>query len=126
MDSTLEAVRPDLPQIHGALPGPRARQIIERDQKVVSPSYSRPYPLVVSRGQGAMIDDVDGTIATPPPGMFFGPLYPWLIRLVAFVVRDPVVSAFAISTIASLVAGAALARLAAIDYSPHLLPSPEM
>ena len=60
MDSTLEAVRPDLPQIHGPLPGPRARQIIERDQKVVSPSYSRPYPLVASRGAGAMIEDVDG------------------------------------------------------------------
>ena len=36
--------------------------------------------------------------------LVFFPLYPWLIRLVAFVVRDPVVSAFAISTIASLVA----------------------
>jgi 4-aminobutyrate aminotransferase len=60
MDSTLEAVRPDLPQIHSPLPGPRARQIIERDQKVVSPSYSRPYPLVARRGEGAMIEDVDG------------------------------------------------------------------
>src|SRR5271169_3801372 len=60
MDSTLEAVRPDLPQIHSPLPGARARQIIERDQKVVSPSYSRPYPLVARRGEGAMIEDVDG------------------------------------------------------------------
>jgi len=60
MRSTLEAVRPDLPQIHGRLPGPRARQIIERDQKVVSPSYTRPYPLVAARGEGAMVEDVDG------------------------------------------------------------------
>jgi hypothetical protein len=52
--------------------------------------------------------------------LVFFPLYPWLIRLVAFVVRDPVVSAFAISTIASIVAGVTLARLAAIDYPPHL------
>jgi hypothetical protein len=52
--------------------------------------------------------------------LVFFPLYPWLIRLVALVVRDPVVSAFAISTIGSIVAGVALARLAAIDYSPQL------
>ena len=60
MKSTLEAVHPDLPMLHGPLPGPRARQVIERDQKVISPSYTRPYPLVVSRGQGAMVEDVDG------------------------------------------------------------------
>jgi 4-aminobutyrate aminotransferase len=60
MNSILEAVRPDLPQIRGPLPGPRARQIIERDQKVVSPSYTRAYPLVASRGEGAMVEDVDG------------------------------------------------------------------
>jgi 4-aminobutyrate aminotransferase len=60
MKSTLDAIRPDLPQVMGALPGPRARQIIERDQKVLSPSYTRPYPLVASRGEGAMVEDVDG------------------------------------------------------------------
>src|SRR5229473_1750389 len=60
MNTTLDTVRPDLPEVHGPLPGPRARQIIERDQKVISPSYTRPYPLVVSRGQGAMVEDVDG------------------------------------------------------------------
>ncbi|HXI41299.1 MAG TPA: acetyl ornithine aminotransferase family protein [Bryobacteraceae bacterium] len=60
MKSTLDAIRPDLPQITGALPGPRARQIIERDKKVLSPSYTRPYPLVASRGEGAMVEDVDG------------------------------------------------------------------
>ncbi len=60
MKTTLDAVRPDLPQVHGPLPGPRARQIIERDRKVLSPSYTRPYPLVVSRGEGAMVEDVDG------------------------------------------------------------------
>src|ERR1700737_1170858 len=56
--------------------------------------------------------------------LVFFPLYPWLIRLVAFVVRDPVVSAFAISTIASIVAGGTLARLAALDYSPLPPPRP--
>src|SRR6184192_1689363 len=60
MKSTLDAIRPDLPQLLSGLPGPRARQIIERDKKVLSPSYTRPYPLVVSRGEGAMVEDVDG------------------------------------------------------------------
>ena len=60
MKSTLDAVRPDLPLIHGALPGPRARQIIERDKKVISPAYTRSYPLVARRGEGAMVEDVDG------------------------------------------------------------------
>jgi 4-aminobutyrate aminotransferase len=44
----------------GPLPGPRARAIIERDQKVTSPSYTRSYPLVVQRGEGAIVEDVDG------------------------------------------------------------------
>jgi len=60
MKSTLDAIRPDLPQVTGTLPGPRARQIIERDQKILSPSYTRPYPLVACRGEGAMVEDVDG------------------------------------------------------------------
>jgi 4-aminobutyrate aminotransferase len=60
MKSTLEAVRPDLPQLRGPLPGPHARQIIERDKKVISPSYTRSYPLVASRGEGAIVEDVDG------------------------------------------------------------------
>src|ERR1700682_5556726 len=60
MKSTLDAVRPDRPAIHGPLPGPRARQVIERDHKVLSPSYTRPYPLVGSRGEGAIVEDVDG------------------------------------------------------------------
>ncbi len=55
-----EAVRPDLPHILTPLPGPRARAVIERDQAVISPSYTRGYPLVASRGEGAMVEDVDG------------------------------------------------------------------
>src|SRR5215467_13784532 len=55
-----EQVHPNLPQITGPLPGPRAQAIIERDQQVVSPSYTRCYPLVAASGQGAMVEDVDG------------------------------------------------------------------
>lgn len=54
------AVRQDLPHIAGPVPGPRARAVVERDHQVVSPSYTRPYPLVADRGEGAIVQDVDG------------------------------------------------------------------
>jgi 4-aminobutyrate aminotransferase len=50
------------PQINTPLPGPRAKAIIERDRAVVSPSYTRGYPLVIERGSGAMVEDVDGNV----------------------------------------------------------------
>src|SRR5437764_642374 len=53
-------VRPKLPHLVTPLPGPRASQIIERDNKVLSPSYTRGYPFVMSRGDGALVEDVDG------------------------------------------------------------------
>jgi 4-aminobutyrate aminotransferase len=56
----MEQVRPDLPVINGPVPGPRARAIIERDARVVSPSYTRGYPLVAAKGEGAIVEDVDG------------------------------------------------------------------
>jgi 4-aminobutyrate aminotransferase len=55
-----QGVRPDFPEILTRPPGQRARSVIERDQKVLSPSYTRPYPLVAERGAGAMVTDVDG------------------------------------------------------------------
>jgi 4-aminobutyrate aminotransferase len=57
---TSETVRLDLPQILTSLPGPRAKALIERDRNVISPSYTRDYPLVVSRAEGAIVEDVDG------------------------------------------------------------------
>ena len=53
-------VRPDLPRISGPLPGPKARAVIERDKEFVSPSYTRAYPLVAERGEGAIVEDPDG------------------------------------------------------------------
>ncbi len=49
-----------LPHLLTPLPGPLAQSIIARDHKVLSPSYTRGYPLVMRRGQGAIIEDVDG------------------------------------------------------------------
>ncbi|MBZ5726255.1 MAG: acetyl ornithine aminotransferase family protein [Acidobacteriia bacterium] len=60
MNKTMELVRPDLPHLAGPMPGPKARAIIERDSRVVSSSYTRGYPLVAERGEGAIVQDVDG------------------------------------------------------------------
>jgi 4-aminobutyrate aminotransferase len=49
-----------LPSLITPLPGPKARRIIERDAAVLSPSYARSYPLVAERGEGALVEDVDG------------------------------------------------------------------
>jgi len=51
---------PTVPQIITPLPGPKAKAWIDRDVCRVSPSYTRVYPLVVERGEGAAILDVDG------------------------------------------------------------------
>jgi 4-aminobutyrate aminotransferase len=48
------------PRVVTELPGPNARRVIERDERVTSPSLTRVYPLVVRRGAGAVIEDVDG------------------------------------------------------------------
>ena len=42
------------------LPGPKARAMIERDHKVISPSYPRGYPFVMDHGKGSEVWDVDG------------------------------------------------------------------
>ena len=51
-----------IPDIRTPLPGPKARAIIARDARVVSPSYTRGYPLVIERGSGATVEDVDGNV----------------------------------------------------------------
>ncbi len=46
--------------IKTTLPGPKAQAIINRDAKVISPSYPRDYPFVMSHGRGTQVWDVDG------------------------------------------------------------------
>ncbi len=48
------------PWIETQLPGPNAKAFIERDEQYSSPSYTRDVPLVVKRGFGSVIEDVDG------------------------------------------------------------------
>jgi 4-aminobutyrate aminotransferase len=51
-----------VPDLKTALPGPQAQELLDRDQRFMSPSYTRVYPLVVARGSGAVIEDVDGNL----------------------------------------------------------------
>src|ERR1700712_1453571 len=48
------------PKLSGCIPGPLAAKIIADDNRLMSPSYTRSYPLVVKRGHGCWIEDVDG------------------------------------------------------------------
>ena len=50
----------DAPCINVHPPGPKALAWLERDERVMSPSYTRMYPLVVKRAKGAMIEDLNG------------------------------------------------------------------
>jgi len=54
------------------------------------------------------------------PLLVFYPLYPWTVRLFAFVTRDYLVSAFIVSTLASLVTAIVLMRLVELDYPKDL------
>jgi 4-aminobutyrate aminotransferase len=58
----ITAMDAKLPRLLTALPGPKAKQVVEQDTKYMSPSYTRDYPLVAKRGQGAIIEDVDGNL----------------------------------------------------------------
>ncbi|HUK53937.1 MAG TPA: acetyl ornithine aminotransferase family protein [Candidatus Binatia bacterium] len=51
-----------LPRLVTELPGPEARRVLKLDERYISPSYTRDYPLVARTGRGAMIQDVDGNI----------------------------------------------------------------
>ena len=51
-----------VPNLKTALPGPNAKAVVERDAAAVSPSYTRDYPLVMARGEGAVVEDVDGNV----------------------------------------------------------------
>ena len=42
------------------IPGPLAKNWVKRDHDVISPSYTRQYPLVVESAKGLVVTDVDG------------------------------------------------------------------
>jgi 4-aminobutyrate aminotransferase len=51
---------PRVPHLVTTVPGPRARALVSRDDRTVSPSLPRAYPLAVKDAQGVMVQDVDG------------------------------------------------------------------
>lgn len=54
-------LRTELPCIiTDELPGPRAKEVIERRKQSVPSAIGCVYPVVIERGEGAMIEDVDG------------------------------------------------------------------
>jgi 4-aminobutyrate aminotransferase len=48
------------PKIIVTPPGPKAREAVKKDERFISPSYGRFYPLVVESGKGCIVKDVDG------------------------------------------------------------------
>ncbi len=54
-------LRTDLPQIiTEVLPGPKAAEIMERRKAAIPDAIGCAYPVVIAKGEGAMIEDVDG------------------------------------------------------------------
>jgi len=48
------------PKIVVTPPGPKARELVKKDESLISPSYVRFYPLVVESGKDCIVKDVDG------------------------------------------------------------------
>jgi 4-aminobutyrate aminotransferase len=48
------------PKLITALPGPKAKAAVDADTRLISPSYTRGYPLVAKSGRGVRVTDVDG------------------------------------------------------------------
>lgn len=51
-----------LPKINTPLPGPKAGAILKRRTEAMPGAIKSVYPCVISRGEGAMLEDVDGNI----------------------------------------------------------------
>lgn len=48
------------PKVVVTPPGPKAKRVVERDSRYLSPSFGRVYPLVVDKAEGNIVTDVDG------------------------------------------------------------------
>jgi 4-aminobutyrate aminotransferase/(S)-3-amino-2-methylpropionate transaminase len=59
---TNESLGEALPEIKTELPGPRAKALIARRAEAVPPSIRCSYPVAIRRGEGAMLEDLDGNI----------------------------------------------------------------
>ncbi len=50
----------DYPKIIVTPPGPKARELVKKDEQLISPSYARFYPLVVESARDCIVRDIDG------------------------------------------------------------------
>src|SRR5438874_8949876 len=48
------------PRLKTTLPGPLAQKAVAADDRLISPSYTRSYPMVAKSGRGIRVTDVDG------------------------------------------------------------------
>ena len=48
------------PKIVVAPPGPKARELLKKDERLISPSYVRFYPLAINSANDCIVKDVDG------------------------------------------------------------------
>jgi len=48
------------PKLKTALPGPNAKRVLDGDERFISPSYTRSYPMVAKSGRGLVVTDIDG------------------------------------------------------------------
>jgi 4-aminobutyrate aminotransferase len=56
-------IDPDkVPKIVVEPPGPRALEVVRRDEELLMQSFARWYPLVIARGYGPVVEDVDGNL----------------------------------------------------------------
>jgi len=60
MTATSEILTQYGPKLKTPLPGPEAKRVVAADDRIISPSYTRSYPLVAKRGRGVRVEDVDG------------------------------------------------------------------
>ena len=67
MTTTLTTKTVAGPKIKTALPGPNAMRVLTGDEKYISPSYTRSYPLVAKSGRGIVVTDVDGNDSSISP-----------------------------------------------------------
>ena len=51
-----------LPNIITPLPGPKAQAMISRRTEAMPAAIKSVYPLVINRGEGAMVEDADGNV----------------------------------------------------------------
>jgi len=48
------------PKLKAAVPGTNAKRVLAGDEKYISPSYTRSYPMVAKRGRGIVVEDIHG------------------------------------------------------------------